>query len=368
METTTSQSSIENSGTRGSDVAEQPIYKTIKDGYGNEIRVLNFDNPNVCRRTGIIELIPKRTSSRHQNRVSFRAVRDYRNNVVIGIPERIDPKTKEWVFQKITLVDSETLDLSLEQDAKKWAVIKNSHFLEGSPNAKGRPAYYVRDKELDAQKYLAKRKVKRDATTIAEGLIGEQLIDMARNLGIGVEQNSVTTLQMAVIQKAEDKPEVFMEIWDSPTRKELTLLKKALSLGIIVHEPLTGITYNSIPLGPNEPMAVMFLKENVTIYAAIDLLCQKKEDESVKAMKASASPVITNSDDAKMASLMAELAEAKKLNEMLSKKALEKELGEIGKDEEYEDLLKEAKALGIKGAHLLKTKEALQKKIEEAKN
>ena len=217
------ENSQENSGTRGVE-AEKEMFVVIKDGYGNDLKVLNFKNESICPKEGIVELIPMKTSSRHQNWVSFRSIWDKNNQAMIGIPDRIDPRTKEWVFQKITLTDMETLDLSIELDRKKYLVIKNSHFLKGSPNLRDKPLYYLRDKEQEAKAYLQNVYTKRKATTIAEGLYGEDLVDMARNLGIAPEQNSIFTLQMAVIQKAEDKPKEFLAIWDSPTRKELTIL------------------------------------------------------------------------------------------------------------------------------------------------
>jgi len=363
-------SSRENSSARGAKEDEQPYYIFTKDGYGNEVKHLNFKNKEVCKREGIIELIPLRTSSRHQNNVSFRSIWDRKNQAIIGIPMHIDMQTKQWVYQKISLVDSETLDLSIEQDAMKWAVIKHSHFLKGSPNLKDKPIYEVRDKQRMAEITLQKRAIKRKAETIAEGLFGEQLIDMARNIGIAPEQNSVATLQVAVIEFAEKNPDKFMDMWDSPLRVEMTVLKKALALGVVEHDTHGGIMYRSISLGLNEPQAAQYLKENPNQLNAIESLNQLQEDATVKAMaKEGKQDLIEDEKDAELKKALEEIEKLKEANKKLAKQKLEETLNEdvkkSVKDPEHLALLEKAKQYKIKGYALMK-KPALEKAVNEA--
>lgn len=355
-------------GARGTAAGKQPMFIETVDGFGTKVRHLNFDNPEVCKRTGIIQLVPLKLSTRHQCRVGFRMIRDRKNNAVIGIPLYIDPETKRWVYEKINLVDVESFDLTDEEQAKRWAVIRLSTFLEGSPNLSDKPIYKVVDKDREAELYISKRTIKRKAETIAEGLFGMNLIDMARNIGIDPASNSPVTLHAAVIRFAENKPEEFMRIWDSPLRHELTILKRAMSLAIITSDPMIGINYNGIQLGINEPAAVQFLKDNPNILYTIENLTKVKEEESIKSMADNTAPAPKDEKDVMIEALKKELEKQQAANKQMAAKALEKELGGIPSidDEELVALKEEAKQLGIKG-YALAGKETLRKKINEIK-
>lgn len=348
-------------------VKEGVDYKLIPDGTGTNYKIINFDNPDICVRTGIIELIPLRMSSRHENKVGFRIVTDKRTGIIFGIPTGINPETKKLEFYKINLNDYEVLDLTVPLDAFKWVVIKNSFFLEGSPNMKGKARYKVRDVEKQANQYLAGRAQKRKAVDIAEGLQGDLLIDMGRMLGIPIENNSMSTLQAAVIQRSEDNSKEFMGIWDSPTRKELTVLKKAIASGIVSFDIQTGYFYQGAPLGQNESLAVDYLKDYPQVLQAIDVLCRKQEADTNKSMNFTQTErPILDDKDARIARLEAELAAKDSIMKNLaSEKIIEHATSQV--DSEMGELLAEAKRLNIRGAHLIKDKEKLRSKIAETK-
>lgn len=335
-------------------------YKVWKDGLGTEVKIANLENEDLCSRTGIIELIPMRMSSRHENRVGIRTVIDRKMGVIWGIPTGVNPETKKLEFLKINLVDSETFDLTDADQAMKWAIIKNSYFVEGSPNLKGKPKYKVRDVERQAKLFLANRSQKRKAIDIAEGLYGQALHDMARMLGIPPEANSDATLAMEVIKRAEDKPKEFMEIHDSPTRKEIIVLKRAMAAGLVSQDPSLGWNYNGLPLGPNEVMAAEYLKEYPQVCQTLDLMTKKVDADTEKSMSnpVTVNPIIDDKD-ARIARLEAELAE----KESIIKNVVAEKL--VGDVDERIEWLNEAKRLGVKGAHLIKDLESLKTKVLE---
>lgn len=334
-------------------------FKLIKDGLGNEYKVINFENKDICQRQGIISLIPMRLTSRHENKVGFRIVTDKQTGIIYGIPQGINAETKKLDFLKITLNDHETLDLSNPTDAMKWVVIKNSFFLEGSPNLSGKPKYKVVDVEKQAREYLSNRGQKRKAVDIAEALTGDSLTDMARNLGIPPEANSIPTLQMEVIKRAEDNPKQFMDIYDSPTRKELTILKRAISEGIVIYDTVIGWNYNGAPLGQNESMAIEYLKEYPQTCQAIDIITKKQTDNSEKAMAKSESKPILDDKDARIARLEAELAAKESIIKEVSAEKIVNDVSEVGR------FVAEGKRLGIRGIHLIKDLDKLKTKVME---
>ena len=359
-----------NTASKGSEDA--PYFIEIADGFGTKIKVINFENPGLAPFEGHINLIPIVTTSRHENKASLRKAYDRKNGVIIGIPNFINPESKQWEYLKIQLTDSESYDLSDPLDRKKWIVLKHSRFVEGSPYAspnKREITYRVEDKNKEAELFLARRTAKRKAETLADGLFGENLIDMARVLGFAVENMSTPILHKEVIEFAEKNPVKFIELYDSPTRPFAIVLKRALATGVITNAPPHGIMYGAIPIGVNEQLAINYLQEYPQISQAIDMLSRKQESDSVKAMaKRETIPV----KDEKDAILAQRDAEIQALNERLKALTTEKITGQLDtdlqlsslKDEELESLRLRAKALGVKNPGVY-GKEKLTAKVKE---
>lgn len=346
----------------------QPYYVEVKDGNGFPTLHLNFDNPAICPRKGLIVLEPMKPTKRHNSKMSMRAFTDKSSGVPVraGIPIRIDKESGEYIYQQIQVVDREVLDLSIIGDAKKWAVIRLCPFLEGSPNlGTGVPVYKVYDEEKIAQRKLSERSVKRKATTIAEGLYGRELTDMARACGISLIGRSETSLQVAVIDYAEDKPKEFMSIWDSPSRQENFILKQALEMGII-HQEVTGFLHRTQFLGHTEPEVVEYLKTHPNVSIAISAMTKEMESDTVKALSNKEAPKVNDDKDVLLAEKEAELIALRKLLQANTSKVVEDSLKEDGPPSEIDILRTEAKELGIKGAHLMGD-DKLKESVEKAK-
>jgi len=372
METFTSP--VTNPSTRGTDEGMKR-YVIARDGNGNEIRHLNFDNPEVCPREGIIRLEPLRKwdegMARHKANLSFTITRDRKDNLIVGIPQEINPDTRKWEYQRIRVKGPQTFDLSIKSQAEMWACIKLSPFIEGSPNLQDKPLYKVVDSQKQAQSFMQGLLVKRKAEDISIGLKGDQLTDMARALGISPEQNTAITLQAAVIQAAQKDGEKFMRIWDSPTRKYLFIIKKAVLFGIVDIDVLNGYMYRGVPIGATEQLATQWLAENVGTANAIDVQCQDKETPETKYIQSLGSSNIGDEKDAQLAALKAENDRKDALIKQLSAKALKDDTGhtegEFFVDEELQGLRDEMKALKIGGHNMIKDKEKARAKIAEAK-
>lgn len=353
-------------------VVEGVDYIVHTDKNGTQTRLLNLKNEKNCRRTGIIELEPVKRSSRHENYLNFSKILDKENNIVIGIPNGADPKTGELRFKRIVVREEETFDLTNEQQAQQWAVISRHKLVDvdGSKTRSGmKPRYKVYDKEKEAEEYMAVRNIKRKAEAIAEGLAGAELRDFAINIGIAADNMSPTQQAMQVIQYAEKYPRKFMEAWSNPARHELTVIKRGLALGILTQDGLQGICYNALPLGIYEQQAVQYLRDNIGTCTVIEQLIASRETKKVEPIKKG--NVVKDEKDAEIERLKAELARTQKQNSDLAHTNLT-ELADktaqtiIAADAEWKALVEEAKALKIKSPHLIKSKETLRKKIQEA--
>lgn len=380
-------STSKNSGARG---AEEGVhYVIVKDGHGIEHKVLNLDNPEICPREGLVELEPmrrqwtvNRTRQKHYNNASFKCIRDKEMDVLVGIPIGIDSKTKNIIWQTINAGDGEIFDLSIPDQAMRWACIKRGPFFIDSPNysSHSKTAYKAVDKERAAETYLMQRKTKRKALDIAESLAGTELNDYALRIGLNPKSMSHRALEVEVIKFAEAEPEKFMAIHNSDTRIELAVLNRAKLLGIVDQTYDAGINYNGITLGHNEIEALQYLKEHPATLASIDALSKKNETEGDKAMGITKKPMEADEANARIARLEKELADKEAALRQANEKALElqsnADLKEV--DPELAETLAEAKRLGVKGAHLIgdkdgvraidRLKEKIAEKQAQAKN
>jgi hypothetical protein len=357
-------------------------YKIIKDGNGLEYRIINFENTDLCPREGLIELEPlnMKNKERHRANVNFRIVRDKEMDVIVGIPLSIDPKTKQLVFEKITLEGGETLDLSIPKEAMKWACIKRSHFftdvrdgVEMNKNfqAGSKTKYKAVDKERENLNYIKQRQIKRKAVDIAEGLFGSELEDFALSIGINPKVMSPMSLSVEVIKFSESNAAKFMEVWNSSTREEMSILKRGLSVGVLRQDLDKGINYNGLTLGFNEPEAIKYLSDHPATKLSIDTLSRKSESNSKVAMSLPdvVAPAIKDEKDAEIERLRKALANAEKnaanANEVAIELQSNFDLQET--DPELAELIKEAKSLDIRGVHNMKDKEKIRQKIAEKK-
>lgn len=349
-------------------------YVLVADGNGIKHRIFNFENPELCRRTGVIELEPVKRKSNHENYLSITKCYDKTNDIIIAIPRGINSKTKELEFERINLREEEIYDLTKPKEAMRWAVVKHHRYidLDGTKTRYGmKPKYKVYDKELEAEVFHMERVKKRKSVDIAEGFNTSQLRDMAINLGFNADNMSIRQMSMKVIQFSEEKPKAFLEIWDNPSRHQLTVLKKGLACAVLTQDPILGVCYGGLSLGAAEPQAIAYLQDNIQLCNTIEQLISNKEGDSVKSMDTNFNP-IADEKDAKVKRLEAELAEMKKALKTVSETKLDDLVEKtaeklIASDPEHADLLKEAKELKIPGAHLVKDKDLLRQKIVDKK-
>lgn len=346
------------------------FFKVLKDGNGVEIKVINLDNPNVCKRQGLVEVVPLRERKNSNNvviypsRATFKRFIDRETKCSVGIIEGIDPKTKEFKYKSIAIEGRRIYDLSDINDAQELACIKISPYLEGSPNQdrSSPPMFKIYDKEKQAHENLAKVKNRRKAEHAADSLTGDLLDDMLKACGIGVIGMSEVSKQYAIIKYAEDHADIFLKHFESPTRAEAFLLKQAVEHDIVQNNTDVGFIYRTTVLGLNEQIAIEYLVGHPNISAAIQTLVDMKKDETAKSNKVE--KVIDT--DAELQSAKDEVAKLRaELAKSVNKNA-EAELGHsLDTDQEYEDLKLRAKNLKIKSWHT-KSKENLKKEVEEA--
>lgn len=337
----------------------------------HKIRVFNLGNTKNCPREGYVELQPLKTSKRHENWLNFSFCYDNKTGIYYGIPAGYDTKTGLLKWQRIIVREIEVLNRAVPAEAMKAAVCMNSYYVQGSPLVKGKPKYKVYDKEQEANEFVKELTNKQKAIAIAAGLTGIHLVEMGLNLGFVVETMSPAILYMEVNKYADKNHKKFLEIYNDADRHILTVINRGLATGILTEEVGLGICYGKVQVGISKERAVDTLKGNDQLRQTIDQLSKKKESDSVKAMSTPGStpPEIKDEKDAEIARLRKSNEEMEKrmkeLNDAKIQSLTEAETdAEAANDPEFEELRKEAQALGIRG-YKLYGKEKLRQKIEE---
>lgn len=364
--------------TIGTEVASLP-YKIVKDKNGVEHKIIDLEKDTLMGRSGqvIFEAV-KKNDRNVVHGYQYASTTDIESGVIVGIPIGINPITGDLRFLRMTLSSLNTFDLSIRSEREKAIVLKYSSIVIGSPNLSSITKLHlfrIHDAELAAHYEIKKIQDGQRAISIAMGLYGEELTNMARNLNIMPEAVSLPMLTAAVLKSASDRPKDFLTLWENPSRDLITILKRCLDTGIISQTPLEGYTYEGRPLGHNEPMVLDFLTKYRDTATTLDMKSRERLKQSERAM-AKAAPIKTLSDaEIELQILRKRNEELMEMNQKLTAESIQKEEEDNDPDliNELETLKMEASELGLgKGLHHFKAKrESIDKlivKINEVKS
>lgn len=368
--------------TQGTEVAKRKLpTKIMKDGNGMEIKIIDLEDDNLMPRQGqiIFESLKKAARFPTQS-YPYSCTKDIQSEAMVGIPIGIHHKSKEIIWQKLNLNALNIFDLSVPSDRKKAIVLRYSSIVEGSPNLSTNIAcHWFREHDSEKAAYLEIKRIDdaQRALTIAKGLYGDELADMARNMGIMPEVVSLPILTAEVMKVAEKRPHEFLELYESPNRQYVTILKRALDTGLVSFNSMDGHRYNGNHIGMYENNVYEYFRKYPDVADALEMKSKDKLNESEKAM-AKQKPTSSRSDlDIELALLKKQLAETQsKLQEASAKNIREDLNDEITAPKdltlELEKLKEEASELGLgKGLHHYKpTEDSISKlkvKIAEAK-
>lgn len=353
-------------------------YLSVKDKNGYEYFYVNPKSKHF-KREGIVEIEAMKKSNRHGNIKQFRCIKDRSNGIlnglIWGVPQGLKQETGEIIWKAFQIEDKMTFDLSIPSQAEAWGIIKNSPFIEGSPNQFGKSVYRVIDKEKIAAKAISTRELRRKAEDIIFSLTTTQLMEAALNLGVNVQANWKTDmLKDEVCRKSEENPRAFLDMWNDPQREYTSVFNRALSMAIVTHNISTQeYVYGAMPIGGTKDLAIQFLANNTNIAAAISARCNNLEDQTKKSMlrqaQGKSEPVKVHlPEEESIEELEARLAKAKA--KAAPKKAVEfkpEETGFSSIDDDLKVYREKAKKLGIKGFALM-SMDKLIEKIAEAES
>lgn len=354
----------------------------IEDGNGMKHKHVNFNNPNICPRQGLIEVeAMKKTDSERSlsNNASYAKFTDPKTGIIWGKPTGIHNIGKNIQYLRMKLGNNTFFDRTQPEQAEMCCIILKAIDLGKFKDTNGRPRFKVRDKEKNAQAEIDLRSYKRKAVDIIETLpYGEELKDCARNMGINPDIYSPLVLGNElcnVVEGGNGKPsraKEFLDMYNSPTKAYLTILKNAQSMGVIEFNPLEGFKYGGMNLGKTQELTIAHLVKNPDLAASINTFTL---DKRAKGAEQNVIPTITlntTTEDPEKEELKKRLA---KLEALLANKDLPTPVVENNRttDGGMEALRAKAKSLDVKGwqvakisyATLLAKVEAKEKELAE---
>ncbi len=362
---------------------EIPKFIIVKDGNNQEHKVVNFDNPDMVKRTGTVIIRAIRKQSRHQPNSMFRCYRDRETGIIWGIPNGIDQFNKNLLFQSIAVNDIRSYDLSVMQDRQEYAVISKAPFLKGSPYAKGKPSHEIYDVQEEALRKIEKIDARLESDKIIKALSPLQILDMARNCGgIDTNNNSEIVIKAELYDFVEREPEKFMAIWNNTNRQILTVFNRCKVTGLISFDLNNGYLWKkATQLGTSEPMALAYMAKHQSLLLAMDMESkQLDKDFQASATEQEREPIVTafnynkKSDTKDVDDMMARLAEKEAKLDAILNRVIEPKESIVAApkvsfvpepvNSDLDKLRSDAKALGIKHTHLMgeeKLKEEIAK-------
>jgi len=251
------------------------MFTIIKDGNGNEYKVVNFNNPEMVPDKGTIIIEAIRKKLRHTPAANHKAWRDPLTEIWWAIPAGTHSRTKNIRWQPIEIGDMRIFELSDPQDRKEWAVISRASFWVGSPNALNsyKPSHKIINKESEAVAKIQTAKGLVEAMKVIDQLSELQIVDMARNIGgIDVKQNAPVLIKGDLVDRVIKNPKQFLDIWYASNRQVLNIFRRCEAVGLISFEPSEGnfMWKRTIALGATEPSAIDFISKNNPLMMAMD--------------------------------------------------------------------------------------------------
>jgi hypothetical protein len=340
-------------------------FKIVKDGKGFELKIANLDSPTWAPFQGVVKIEAIKPSKTKTRNTVIKTVNDRSTQSTFGIFLGVDRTTSDFMWEKIELHELEYFNLANPKERQRYIILSRHHIMEGSPNQFGRAAYRVIDQEKKAVNYIQERSARKKAMDIADNLTPDQMIELAPAFGIKPEANSMVMLQAEVLKIADMDHKKFLAVWDNPDRPGMVTFQKAMKLGLIKYyneSHRVGYYYEGQLLGQSEASAYKFLTDHVQLLTALNMIIKELESNTTHAFV----PISLNKEDEYDKKMKALAEKEKELEEREKKLSTPKT--ELSDEEEYpgekNELLEQAKSLGVKGAHLFNISK-LRERIKE---
>tara|TARA_Y100000310_G_scaffold298998_1_gene333430 strand:+ start:1223 stop:2143 length:921 start_codon:yes stop_codon:yes gene_type:complete len=250
--------------------------KDAYDVYKAGMKVFNHVN---IERTGTREVVP--VDERKLLNLSFTCFKDPKTGIWYGIPMGENDDTGRPIFRRITITGRRMYYLENDEDAVEWSIIKRHPAVLSSMLQKGKPLLKIYDRKQEAKIKLSKIRRGAEAMDIAlNKLLGNELLDFARTIGISPENNDLEVVAQLVAEKAQRDPDEFMNRYSDINRTVSEIINRARAVGLIAYKLDTGLVYKeSYPLGSSDIAAIAHLKDNPKLLETINIESKERSKQ-----------------------------------------------------------------------------------------
>lgn len=280
---------LEQRGFKRADYDTMPIRKSSDPEHKRlRIRGHQFDYDTIPKK-GIVNIIPASTRTVNSN-YSIRAYYDNSNGEVYGVPTGFD-KDGNIQWRMVSIQGARTLDLSNKRDREDFFLLVHSHyFKDGFFDILSHGSLLVNDPLQEARTTIDRMEKSESALKIVRDLSESDLISFGVIFdGINPEQDPMI-IKAALYDLAKSDPGRIIREWKNENRKVASVLKSAIHYGIVKEGP-EGIRYNQISLGLRHAEAVVELRDNIDLFAAIESdVAEKKGGAIAKVSRPAANP------------------------------------------------------------------------------
>lgn len=142
----------------------------------------------------------------------------------------------------------------------------NSPFTAESPNLRGEPLIKLFDEVKDAKTAIDRREHRLKAGNLALGLTVEETTQMAQLIGVFNDDKLVQ--KNRVLEYADQEPDEFINLYNSPDREARSLVRKGLASGVL---KLKGkmVVWESTTLGADIDDAVSKLLQDKVLMTSV---------------------------------------------------------------------------------------------------
>ena len=187
-------------------------------------------------------------------------------------------------WQKINIGDSLTLDMSVDSDVQRWAVLRFHPQVKGSPFSRETPYYKIDNPIENAKNQLKKSNDIKMALEKASKLEHKpkEAVAFLRFLGIDLMENSnIEIINGLLVNEAIKNPDGFLTKWDSKARSLGELFFSAKAVGVVSYNHGSGYTFGDIVLGSNEKESILRMAKDSGLATAIKTSTEDKDKLTV---------------------------------------------------------------------------------------
>lgn len=220
-----------------------------------------------------VSLIPIREDKFKEPNYGFSWTKDPITGIYYGIPISVlSDGNPKW--RRIICGESLPLDLTREDEAIQWTVLRMWDKIEGSPYQGADPIYRIFDPMQEAEKEDLRAEHIDQSLSLIKEMTAKRKVTFGRYLGIKMDQDTNLYILTSDLKKhAINEPADFMKKFHDARRGMREILESAMYLSVIKHMPQRGYMFRDINLGLTKDAILKYFADYPDVCESINQDC-----------------------------------------------------------------------------------------------